>query len=88
MSKGSNSSGWLSDLFGGQDKTYTDKGGNDVRMSQSESDRATNVENRIKTLIVISDFLSPFFYLLLLSNGGTNLRYASKSLFRCLIISW
>ena len=49
MSKGSNSGSWLSDLLGGQDKTYTDKGGNNVQISQSESDRVTNVENRIKT---------------------------------------
>ena len=43
MSKSSgNSGGWFADLFGGQDKTYTDKAGNEVRMSQSSSDRAEN----------------------------------------------
>ncbi len=42
MPSGNNSGGWLADLFGGQDKTYSDKDGNDIRMSQSANDRAVN----------------------------------------------
>lgn len=39
---------WQEDLFGGRDKVYTDKAGNEIRLSQDAEAREANLEERGK----------------------------------------